>query len=94
MSKLVLIDGHAILHRAYHALPKTFRGPDGQPTNAIYGFTSMLINVLNQIKPDYVVAALDGKEPTFRVGEFTAYKAQRKPMEEDLQTQIPKVLKF
>ena len=91
MKKLLIIDTFNFLHRAYHALPKTFRGPDGQPTNAIYGFTSMLINVLNQIKPDYVVAALDGKEPTFRVGEFTAYKAQRKPMEEDLQTQIPKV---
>ena len=91
MKKLLIIDTFNFLHRAYHALPKTFRGPDGQPTNAIYGFTSMLINVLNQIKPDNVVAALDGKEQTFRVGEFTAYKAQRKPMEEDLQTQIPKV---
>lgn len=51
----------------------------------------MIINVLEQIKPDYMVAALDGKEPTFRVGEFTSYKAHRKPMDEDLQVQIPKV---
>jgi len=92
MKKLLIIDTFNFLHRAYHAIPSTFRGPDGQPTNAIYGFTSMIINVLEQIKPDYMVAALDGQEPTFRVGEFTSYKAHRKPMEEDLQVQIPKVL--
>ena len=92
--KLLIIDTFNFLHRAYHALPSTFRGPDGQPTNAIYGVTSMVINVLDQIKPDYMVAALDGKEPTFRVGEFTSYKAQRKPMEEGLQVQIPKVLEI
>ena len=92
MKKLLIIDTFNFLHRAYHAIPSTFRGPDGQPTNAIYGFTSMIINVLEQIKPDYMVAALDGQEPTFRVGEFTSYKAHRKPMDEDLQVQIPKVL--
>ena len=94
MKKLLIIDTFNFLHRAYHAIPSTFRGPDGQPTNAIYGFTSMLINVLDQVKPDYIVAALDGQEPTFRVEEFTAYKAQRKPMEEDLQSQIPKVFEI
>ena len=92
MKKLLIIDTFNFLHRAYHAIPSTFRGPDGQPTNAIYGVTSMIINVLEQIKPDYMVAALDGQEPTFRVGEFTSYKAHRKPMEDDLQVQIPKVL--
>jgi DNA polymerase-1 len=51
----------------------------------------MILNILEQIKPDYMVAALDGKEPTFRVEEFTSYKAQRKPMEDDLKVQIPKV---
>ncbi len=91
MKRLLIVDTFNFLHRAYHALPTTFRGPDGQPTNAVYGFTSMILNVLDQVKPDYMIAALDGKEPTFRVGEFTAYKAQRKPMEEDLQVQIPKV---
>ena len=94
MKKLLIIDTFNFLHRAYHAIPSTFRGPDGQPTNAIYGFTSMVINVLDQVKPDYIVAALDGQEPTFRVGEFTPYKAQRKPMEEDLQSQIPKVFEI
>ena len=94
MKKLLIIDTFNFLHRAYHAIPSTFRGTDGQPTNAIYGFTSMVINVLDQVKPDYVVAALDGREPTFRVGEFTAYKAHRKPMEEDLESQIPKVFEI
>jgi len=75
-------------------MPATFRGPDGQPTNAIYGFTSMIINVVDQIKPDYMVAALDGREPTFRSVDFTAYKAHRKPMESDLEVQIPKVFEI
>ena len=94
MKRLLIIDTFNFLHRAYHALPTSFRGPDGQPTNAVYGFTSMILNVLEQVKPDYMIAALDGQEPTFRVGEFTAYKAQRKPMEEDLQVQIPKVFEI
>lgn len=91
MKKLLIIDTFNFLHRAYHAIPSTFRSADGQPTNAIYGFTSMVINVLDQIKPDYMVAALDGREPTFRVVDFTAYKAHRKPMEPDLESQIPAV---
>lgn len=94
MQKLLILDTFNFLHRAYHALPTSFRGPDGEPTNAVYGVTSMIINVLDQIRPDYIVAALDGKEPTFRVEEFTSYKAQRKPMEEDLKVQIPKVFEI
>lgn len=94
MKKLLILDTFNFLHRAYHALPTSFRGPDGEPTNAVYGVTSMILNVLDQIKPDYIVAALDGKEPTFRVEEFTSYKAQRKPMEDDLKIQIPKVFEI
>ena len=94
MKKLLIIDTFNFLHRAYHAIPSTFRSPSGEPTNAIYGFTSMVINALDQVKPDYMVAALDGREPTFRVADFTAYKAHRKPMEEDLEVQIPKVFEM
>jgi DNA polymerase I len=94
MKKLLIIDTFNFLHRAYHAIPSTFRSADGQPTNAIYGFTSMVINVLDQIKPDYMVAALDGREPTFRSVDFTAYKAHRKPMEADLESQIPAVFEI
>jgi len=92
MKTLLVIDTFNFLHRAYHALPTTLRDSSGGPTNAVYGVTSMLINVLNTIKPQYMVAALDSKEQTFRAEEFTAYKAHRKPMEDDLSVQIPKVL--
>ena len=86
--KLLLIDTFNFLHRAYHAIPKTFRDKEGNPTNAIYGFTSMLINLFDQIQPNYVVAAMDNEEPTFRVENFTAYKAHRKPLEPNFEAQI------
>lgn len=91
MKKLLLIDTFNFLHRAYHALPTTLRDKDGNPTNAVYGVTSMLISVFEAMKPDYVVAALDDVSPTFRVEDFTGYKAHRKPMEDGLSSQIPKV---
>lgn len=94
MKKLLLIDTFNFLHRAYHALPKTFSNSAGEPTNAVYGVTSMLINVFESLKPDYVVTALDDVAPTFRVEEFTGYKAHRKPMEDDLSSQIPKVFEI
>jgi DNA polymerase-1 len=94
MRKFLIIDTFNFLHRAYHALPATFRDQNGEPTNAVYGFTSMLINVLNQIKPQYMVAALESERPTFRVEDFTAYKAHRKPMEDGLMVQIPKCLEI
>lgn len=90
MKKFLLIDTFNFLHRAYHALPQTLTDTEGNPVNAIYGVTSMLISVFDAVKPDYVVAALDGKKPTFRVEEFTGYKAHRRPMEEGLSAQIPK----
>jgi DNA polymerase-1 len=94
MQKFLLLDAYNFMHRAYHALPKTFRDQSGAPTNAVYGVTSMLINVLQSVKPEYIAAAVDLPEPTFRVGDFTAYKAQRKPMEEDFSSQIPKVMEI
>jgi DNA polymerase-1 len=94
MKKLLIIDTFNFLHRAYHALPKTFTDQNGEPTNAVFGVTSMLISVFNQLNPTHALAAVDSKEPTFRVEDFTGYKAQRKPMEEDLATQIPKVFEM
>jgi len=94
MQKFLLLDAYNFMHRAYHALPKTFRDQNGEPTNAVYGVTSMLINVLGQVKPDYIAAAMDTPKPTFRVGDFTGYKAHRKPMEDDLNSQIPKVVEI
>lgn len=93
MEKLLLIDTFNFLHRAYHALPKTFTDSEGNPTNAIYGVTSMLLNIFDSIQPDYVVAAVDGEDSkTLRTQEFEAYKAHRKPMDPELKAQIDPVM--
>ena len=88
--RLVLIDGNAILHRAYHALPKlTSKG--GSPTNAVYGFCSMLLRIINDLRPQYLAVTFDRPEPTFRHQEFVGYQAQRPKTEADLTSQIDKV---
>ena len=91
--KFILIDSNAIIHRAYHALPPlTTR--KGEIVNAVYGFTSVLLNVLNRFKPDYIAATFDLKEPTFRHKEFKSYKATRVKAPDDLYEQIPLVKKI
>ncbi len=94
VKRLVLIDGHAILHRAYHALPATFTDSSGSPTNAIFGFASMLIKILQTLKPEYLVVAFDHPGATFRHDQFKAYKEGRPQMENELSVQIPKVKKM
>lgn len=91
MSKLVLIDGHAILHRAFHALPPTFTNKEGTSTNAVYGFTTMLLRILADMKPDYLIVAFDLPQPTFRQQQYTAYQAKRPEMQGNLVEQIPLV---
>ncbi|MHB1133207.1 MAG: DNA polymerase I [Chloroflexota bacterium] len=73
---LVLIDGNALVHRAFHALPPLTTGK-GELVNAVYGFASMLLKVLSDVKPEYVAVAFDRAAPTFRHLEFEAYKAHR-----------------
>jgi DNA polymerase-1 len=90
MSKLVLIDSNAILHRAYHALPKTFRTKKGEPINAVYGFVSMLLRIIADLKPTHIACAFDLKEPTFRKKEFADYQAHRPEMDKDLDCQFDK----
>ncbi len=85
--KLVLIDAHALIHRAYHALPP-MNAPDGRPTNAVYGFVTALLKVVQQLRPDYVIAAFDMPGPTFRHIQFEEYKAQRKSAEPELVSQF------
>lgn len=85
--KLVLIDAHALIHRAYHALPP-MSTKDGQPTNAVYGFTTMLLKVLTTLKPTHIVACFDMKGPTFRHKEFKEYKAHRKEADQELKDQF------
>ena len=88
--KLILIDSNAIIHRAYHALPP-LTTKKGEIVNAVYGFTSVLLNVLNKFKPDYIAATFDLKEPTFRHRQFKDYKATRVAAPDDLYEQIPRV---
>lgn len=87
MSHLVIIDGHAIAHRAYHSIPPL--SLNGQPVNAIYGFYSMILSSIDQLKPDYLLVCLDSPGPTFRSAEFLGYRAARKPTDHDLVSQLP-----
>ncbi|MEI6144096.1 MAG: 5'-3' exonuclease H3TH domain-containing protein [Candidatus Berkelbacteria bacterium] len=91
MEKLVLIDGNAIIHRAYHALPKTMSNRRGEQTNAVYGFTTTIIKVLEDLKPKYLACSFDLAGPTFRHEAFTDYKATRVKADQDLYDQIPRV---
>ena len=89
MKKLILIDGHALVHRAFHALPPTMSSPKGAPTNAVYGFVSVLIKTIKDLKPDYIVATFDLAGPTFRHEEFAEYKAHREKAPDGLHSQVP-----
>jgi DNA polymerase-1 len=87
--KILVLDGHSLAHRAYHALPPTLTRADGTPTNAVLGFCNMVVKLLEQEEPDAVICAFDRAAPTFRHQEFEAYKAQRKPMDDALRVQMP-----
>ncbi|MCS6844888.1 MAG: DNA polymerase I [Caldilineales bacterium] len=90
MPKLLLIDGHSLAFRAYHALPANMATRSGEPTNATYGFVSMLLNVLKEQQPDYVAVAFDvGK--TFRHEQFPDYKGHRERMPDDLAHQVDRI---
>lgn len=86
--RLFLIDGNSLLYRSYYAIHK-LSNSKGFPTNAIYGFVSMLRKIIKQEKPHYLGIAFDVKGPTIRHKMFKDYKANRKPMPEDLVLQIP-----
>ncbi len=88
--RLILIDSNAVIHRAYHAIPP-LTTKKGELVNAAYGFTSVFLNVLNRFSPDYIAAAFDLREPTFRHKEFKEYKATRVKAPDDLYEQIPRV---
>ncbi len=86
-TRLVLLDSHAIIHRAYHALPE-FTGPDGEPTGALYGLSSMLLRIMSELKPDYVVAAYDLAGPTVRHEAYEDYKGTRQKTDDALIAQL------
>ena len=87
MEKLVLIDGNAIVHRAFHALPP-LHAHKGMPTNAVYGFFAMVLKVINDLRPKYLVVTFDRAAPTFRQQMFVRYQAQRPKMKDELSTQF------
>ena len=91
--KLVLIDAFAILHRAFHAIPP-LTNKKGEPTNAVYGFVSMILKVVQDLQPNSLAVCFDVKAPTFRHKEFKDYQSQRPPMADELSSQIEKVKSF
>jgi DNA polymerase-1 len=87
--RLLLLDGHSLAYRAFFALPpENFSTTTGQPTNAVYGFTAMLINVLRDEQPTHVAVAFDRGEPTFRHEQYVEYKATRKETPADFRSQL------
>ena len=86
--KLVLIDGHSILNRAFFGLPD-LTNSQGLHTNAVYGFLNILFKILEEEKPNYLAVAFDVKAPTFRHEMFDGYKGTRKPMADELRQQVP-----
>src|SRR3989338_380 len=87
MNKLVLIDGNAILHRAYHALPP-LTNKEGVVVNAVYGFFSMFLKILQDLQPEYIAVCFDRAAPTFRKELYVGYQAKRPKMAEDLVPQV------
>lgn len=84
---LVLLDAHAILHRAFHALPD-FSSPSGEPTGALYGVVAMLLKIIEELKPDYIAACFDLPEPTYRHHAYDKYKQGRQKADDTLIAQI------
>ncbi len=86
--KVILIDGNGLAYRAFYALPP-LKTSQGEPVNAVYGFTNMLLKILERERPDYIGVAFDKSKPTKRLEEFDQYKAHRQKMPEELQRQMP-----
>ena len=87
-NRLVLIDGNAIMHRAFHALPP-LTNRSGELLNAVYGFSTMFLKVIADLKPDYLAVAFDTPAPTFRKMMYLGYQAKRPVMDEGLSGQFP-----
>ncbi len=87
--RLLLIDGHSMAYRAFYALPaENFKTSSGQPTNAIYGFASMIINLVKEEKPTHIAVAFDVSRKTFRTEKFPEYKATRASTPDEFRSQL------
>lgn len=93
MGKLIIVDGNAMMYRAFHAMPSLMT-KDGEPINAVHGFVSMFLKIIQDLNPESFVVAFDEKEKTFRQIELPTYQAQRPPMPEELSTQFDKARDF
>lgn len=91
---VAVIDGNSLMHRAFHAVPPAMTAPDGTPTNAAFGFISMLVKFIETAHPDAIICAFDKGRPAFRMEALKQYKAQRPPMDEDLRVQFPVIEKL
>src|SRR3989344_2215071 len=87
MKKLVLVDGNAIVHRAYHALPPLSK-KDGKLTNAVYGFFAMVLKIVSDLAPEALIVCFDREAPTFRKQMYVGYQATRPKMEDELSYQF------
>ena len=87
--KVAVIDGNSLMHRAFHAVPNTMNAPDGTPTNAVFGFLSMLLKFIDMEHPDTLICAFDAGKPAFRMKAIEQYKANRPPMDPVLKAQFP-----
>ena len=92
MTKLVIIDGNAIMHRAFHALPP-LTSPEGEPVGAVQGFLNMLLRILEDLNPTHLVVCFDRKEPTFRKSMSIDYQSHRPEMDDQLSPQFPLIQK-
>ncbi|NLX75055.1 MAG: DNA polymerase I [Synergistaceae bacterium] len=92
--RMLLIDGHGLVYRGYYALPDTLTAPDGVPTNAIVGFTNMLLKCVKDINPNYIGIFFDPKGPTRRHELYKEYKDGRKPTPDKLKVQIPLIIEI
>lgn len=90
MGKIVLIDGHSILNRAFYGVPD-LTNSEGMHTNAVYGFLNIMMKILDEEHPDYLTVAFDVKAPTFRHEMYPEYKGTRKPMPKELHEQVPMI---
>lgn len=88
---LTLLDGHALFHRAFHAFPDEMSTASGEATNAVFGFTRILLDIYRYIRPTYVAIAFDRPTPTFRHHDYEPYKAHRPPLPDSMRAQFPRV---
>lgn len=89
MKTLLIIDAHAMIHRAFHALPPTLTSRDGTPTNAVYGFFMMFQKIVIDFRPTHLAVCFDTPKPTFRKKLYTSYQSKRPKMDDLLRVQIP-----